>query len=261
MYLYVFVCIFVLFLYVFCMYCMYLAECVCIDAPSNFCCKKYKQIHTIQTHTYIIHTPNLHHTYTKYIQNKSVTMCIYVYLCACICMYFPFLCMCMYFHACICLYCVWMTASKDMIWRACCMCMYLHVYVCINWLSLFTRGYMCAVGLHWASRVAERTRRDHLFWNFVLFFKGRQPGSPWAKPWPTCWCSTGGCLSRARHADHTRPVCSTPPCGHAWFGEWCRNPLQEWEAACRYWHDTNRYMHIHAHTYISYLDIFGVIVS
>ena len=188
-------------------------------------------------------------------------MCIYVYLCACICMYFPFLCMCMYFHACICLYCVWMTASKDMIWRACCMCMYLHVYVCINWLSLFTSGYMCAVGLHWASRVAEQTRRDHLFWTFVLFFKGWQQGSPRAKQWPTCWCSTRGCLSRARHADRTRPVCSTPPCGHAWFGEWCRNPLQEWEAACRYWHDTNRYMHIHAHTYISYLDIFGVIVS
>ncbi len=206
MYLYVFVCIFVLFLYVFCMYCMYLAECVWIDAPSNFWCKKYMQIHTIQTHTYIIHTQILHHTYTKYIQNNPVTMCIYVYLCACICMYFPFVCMCMYFHACICLYCVCMTASKDMICRACYMCMYVHVYVCINWLSLFTRGYMCAVGLHWASRVAERTSKDYFFWNFVLFFKGRQPGSPWAIPWPTCWCSTGGCPSRARHADRTRPV-------------------------------------------------------
>jgi hypothetical protein len=118
--------------------------------------------------------------------------------------------MCMYVHvfACICMYNVCMSvfyASKDMIWRACCMCMYLHVSVCIRWLPLFTRGCMCAVGLHWAWRVAEQTTRDHLFWNSVLFFKGRQPGSPRAKPLPTCWCSTGGCLrlSRARHTDST----------------------------------------------------------
>jgi hypothetical protein len=38
-------------LYVFCLFCMYLAECVCIDATSNFSCRKYKQIHAIQTHT------------------------------------------------------------------------------------------------------------------------------------------------------------------------------------------------------------------
>jgi hypothetical protein len=229
------------------MYCMYLAECVCIDATNNFCCRKYKQIHTIQTNTDIIHTPILPKYIQKYIQNKSVTMCMYVHVFACICMYN--VCMSVFY------------ASKDMIWLACCMCMYLHVSVCIMWLPLFTGGCMCAVGIYWAGRVAEQTTRDHLFWNSVIFFKGRQPGSLWAKPWPTCWCSTGGCLSRARHADRTRPVRSTRPCGHAWFGEWCRNPLQEWEAACRYWHDTNRYMHIHAHTYISYLDIFGVIVS
>ena len=100
-YLFVFVCIFVLFLYVFYMYCMYFAECVCIDAPNNFCCKKYKQIHSIQTNTYIIHTINLHHTYTKYIQNKSVTMCIYVYLYACICMYIS---MCIYVYVLLCYY-------------------------------------------------------------------------------------------------------------------------------------------------------------
>lgn len=181
------------------MYCMYLAECVCIDATNNFCCRKYKQIHTIQTNTDIIHTPILPTYIQKYIQNKSVTMCIYVYLCACICMYMP---MCIYVYVLLCYY-VYLCACIYMIWCASCMCMYLHVSVCINWLSLFTRGYMCAVGLHWALRVAERTRRDHLFWNFVLFFKGRQPGSLWAKPWPTCWCSTGGCLSRARHADRT----------------------------------------------------------
>ncbi len=149
-------------------------------------------------------------------------MCIYVYLCACICMYMP---MCIYVYVFLCYY-VYLYACIYMIWCASCMCMYLHVSVCINWLSLFTSGYICAVGLHWALRVAERTRRDHLFWNFVLFFKGRQPGSPWAKPWPTCWCSTGGCLSQARHADRTRPVRSTRPCCHAWFGEWCRNPCR-----------------------------------
>ena len=76
--LYVFVCFFVLLLYVFCIHCMNLAECVCIDAPSNFSCKKYKQIHTIQTNTRIIHTPILPTYIQKYIKNKSVTMCIYV---------------------------------------------------------------------------------------------------------------------------------------------------------------------------------------
>ena len=116
------------------MYCMYLAECVCIDAPSNFCCRKYKQIHTIQTNTFIIHTPILPTYIQKYIQNKSVTMCMYVHVYACICLYF--VCMSVFF------------SSKDMIWRACCMCMYLHVSVCISWLPLFTRGYICAVGLH-----------------------------------------------------------------------------------------------------------------
>ena len=171
------------------MYCMYLAECVCIDATNNFCCRKYKQIHTIQTNTDIIHTPILPKYIQKYIQNKSVTMCMYVHVFACICMYN--VCMSVFY------------ASKDMIWRACCMCMYLHVSVCIMWLPLFTSGCMCAVGIYWAWRVAEQTTRDHLFWNSVLFFKGRQPGSLWAKPWPTCWCSTGGCLSRARHADRT----------------------------------------------------------
>jgi len=82
-----------------------------------------------------------------------------------------------------------------------CICMYLYVsgdchcspvVVCVH-----------QVGIHWAWRVAEKTTRDHLFWNSVIFFKGRQPASLWAKPWPTCWCSTGGCLSRARHADST----------------------------------------------------------
>jgi len=162
--------------------------------------RKYKQIHTIQTNTNIIHTPILPTYIQKYIQNKSVTMCIYVYLCACICMYMP---MCIYVYVLLCYY-VYLCACIYMIWCASCMCMYLHVSVCINWLSLFTRGYMCAVGLHWALRVTERTRRDHLFWNFVLFFKGRQPGSPWAKPWPTCWCSTGaawaGLATQIAHA-------------------------------------------------------------
>ena len=311
MYLYVFVLYFFVFFYVFCMYRLYLAECVCIDAPSNFSCRKYRQIHAIQTNTRIIHTPIFPKYIQKYIKNKSVTMCMYVHVFACICLYL------------VCIFC--MSVFFCIQRHACCMCMYLHVSVCIGWLSLFTRGYMCAVGQLWASRVAEQTRRDHLSWNCALFFKRRQPGSPWAKPWPTCWCSTGGCLSRARHADRTRPVRSTRPCGHACFGEWCRNPLREWEAACpgcetggqhtrqaqatggtaswsrsgRCWatkvwsvlgsnrrrsrsghtgmhiltwyqqihadtdtipRDTCRYMQIHAHTYISYLDIFGVIV-
>ena len=193
MYLYVFVLYFWFIFDVFCMYSMYLSECVCIDAPSNFWGKKYKQIHTIQTNTYIIHTQIFHKYIQKYIQNKSVTMCMYVHVYACICLYF--VCMSVFY------------ASKDMIWRACCMCMYLHVSVCISWLPWFTRGYMCAVGLLWASCVAERTRRDHLIWNSALFFKRRQPGSPRAEPWPTCWCSTGGCLSRARHADSTLQPC------------------------------------------------------
>ena len=118
---------------------------------------------------------------------------------------------------------------------------YVHVFACFCMYQLTSTvhcGLMCAIGLHWASCVAEGTRRDHLLWNFILLFKEHQPDSLWAKPWPKCWCSTGGCLSRARrrHANHTRPICSTPPCqcGHAsaWFGEWCCNPLQEWEAAC-----------------------------
>ena len=131
MYLYVLVLYLCFILYVFCMNCMYLAECVWIDAPSNFWCKKYKQIHTIQTHIYIIHTPNLHHTYTKYIQNKSVTMCIYVYLCACIlhvfsiCMY-VYVLWCMYMPV-LCLYdCILCIQRHDLT----CM-LYVHVFACI----------------------------------------------------------------------------------------------------------------------------------
>ncbi len=160
-------------------------------------------------------------------------MCMYVNVFACICMYNA--CMSVFY------------ASIDMIWRACCMCMYLHVSVCIRWLPLFTCGCMCAVGIHWAWRVAEQTTRDLLFWNSVLFFKGRQPGSLWAKPWPTCWCSTGGCLSRARHA---RPIAlaSHHEDASAYSPSSCPPPdpcillMNSSSLASRYWR-------IHTHTF------------
>ena len=84
---------------------MYLAECVCIDAPNNFCCRKYRQIHAIQTNTGIIHTPIFPKYIQKYIKNKSVTMCLYVHVYACICLYF----------VCIVFACLYFFASKDMI--------------------------------------------------------------------------------------------------------------------------------------------------
>jgi len=120
------------------MYRMYLAECVCIDAPNNFSCRKYKQIHAIQTNTGIIHTPIFPKYIQKYIKNKSVTMCLYVHVFACICMYFVcifcmsvFFCiqrhnlMCMlyvYVFACICMY--WVTVT-----------VHPWVYVC-SWATL-----------------------------------------------------------------------------------------------------------------------------
>ena len=177
---------------VFGMYCMYLAECVWIDATNNFSCKKYKQIHTIQTHSYKykhdIHTK----IHTLYIQNKSVTMCMYAHVCACMCLYFFVFCM----YVCI----------IALFWVQTCIRMYVYVSVCINSLSLFTSVYPWAVGLHRVSQVAEHTRKGVFVWHFVLFFKGPQPGSLWATQWPTCWCSTGGCLSRVRHDGRTRPA-------------------------------------------------------
>jgi hypothetical protein len=83
-------------LYVFCLFCMYLAECVCIDATSNFSCRKYMQIHTIQTNTgkyrNDIHTQYIH----KYIQNTSVSMCMYAHVSVCICLYI--VCMYVFFY-------------------------------------------------------------------------------------------------------------------------------------------------------------------
>ncbi len=98
------------------MYCMYLAESVCIDVTNNFCCRKYKQIHTIQTNTDIIHTPIL----PKYIKNTykiSQLLCVY---------------MCMYMHvyACImsvCLYFMHPKAWSDVHVVCACICMYLYV--------------------------------------------------------------------------------------------------------------------------------------
>ena len=107
---------------------MYLAECVCINAPSNFWGKKYKQIHTIQTNTCIIHTLILHKCIQKYIQNKSVTMCIYVYLCACICMYMP---MCIYVYVLLCYYVYVLLCVCITMLLCVSMCMSLHVYACI----------------------------------------------------------------------------------------------------------------------------------
>jgi hypothetical protein len=83
-------------LYVFCLFCMYLAECVCIDATNNFSCRKYMQIHTIQTNTgkyrNDIHTQYIH----KYIQNTSVSMCMYAHVSVCICLYI--VCMYVFFY-------------------------------------------------------------------------------------------------------------------------------------------------------------------
>lgn len=117
------------------MYRMYLAECVCIDAPNNFCCRKYRQIHAIQTNTRIIHTPIFPKYIQKYIKNKSVTMCMYVHVFACICLYLvcifcmsvfflhPKTCMLyVYVFACICMYQVTVTVHP---W----------VYVC-SWATL-----------------------------------------------------------------------------------------------------------------------------
>ena len=116
MYLYVFVLYFFVFFYVFCMYRLYLAECVCIDAPSNFSCRKYRQIHAIQTNTRIIHTPIFPKYIQKYIKNKSVTMCMYVHVFACICLYL------------VCIFCMSVFfASKDMHVVCVCICMYLYV--------------------------------------------------------------------------------------------------------------------------------------
>ena len=119
------------------MYCMYLAECVCIDAPSNFWGKKYKQIHTIQTNTYIIHTPIFTNTYKntyKISQLLCVSMCIYVHV----------------FHVYACIMSAWLYFMHPKTWSdvhvvCACICLYLHVstdchcsqwfYVC-NWATL-----------------------------------------------------------------------------------------------------------------------------
>ena len=110
---------------------MYLAECVCINATSNFSCKKYKQIHTIQTHSYKykhdIHTK----IHTLYIQNKSVTMCMYAYVCACMCLY----CVCMY----VLLHYFGCKHVSE------CMCMYLYVSIHCHCSPVFIRerlGYI-----------------------------------------------------------------------------------------------------------------------
>ena len=121
MYLYVLVLYFFVFFYVFCMYRLYLAECVCIDAPSNFSCRKYRQIHAIQTNTRIIHTPIFPKYIQKYIKNRSVTN--NNLLCACMCMYLHvFACIWSVFFA-----CLYFFASKDMHVVCVCICMYLYV--------------------------------------------------------------------------------------------------------------------------------------
>ena len=86
----------------------------------------------------------IHHSYTnfykyiqKYIQNKSVTMCIYVYLCACICMYIPlciyvYVLLCYYVYLCACICPSRISASVELNKASCLsVCMYLHVYACI----------------------------------------------------------------------------------------------------------------------------------
>ena len=101
--------------YVFDLYCMYLAECVCIDATSNFSCKKYKQIHATQTNTYKykldIHTL----IHAQYIQNTSVCMCMYAHVYECICLY--------------CVWCMYFALFFGCIDVSACISMYLHVSI------------------------------------------------------------------------------------------------------------------------------------
>ncbi len=81
-----FVCI----LDVFCMYCMYLTEFVCIDATSNFSRRKFNHIHAIRQ----IKIKSIQEIeINTYKVNKSVCacMCMYVHVCACrmyVCMFF-----------------------------------------------------------------------------------------------------------------------------------------------------------------------------
>ena len=104
---YVFVCICMYWCCIFDLFFMYFVCIVCISQNVSVSMRlatfaaentsKYIQYRQIQISYIVLHTPIL----PKYIQNKSVTMCMYVHVFACICMYN--VCMSVFY------------ASKDMI--------------------------------------------------------------------------------------------------------------------------------------------------
>ncbi len=73
-----------------------------------------------------------------------------------------------------------------------CICLYLSVSVC-RWLNLLLDWLCLYHTLEYGS--------DHL----IYCFNTRQPGSPWAKSWPTSWFRTACCPSPTPLSYRTSP--------------------------------------------------------
>ncbi len=111
-------------------------------------------------------------------------------------------------------------SQKSTVHVSVCICLYLSVYVCI-WLNLLLDGLYLYHTLEYGS--------DQL----IYCFNTRQPGSPWAKSWPTSWRSTACCLSPTPLSYRMSPGDSRHLRDRTCCGESCRNPLLGSGAGCR----------------------------
>jgi len=142
---------------------------------------------------------------------------------------------------------------------------YMHVSV-----GICTMTALCAVFSKERLRKPFRgTLTQSWFYSHSLF-KWQGQGSHWARPWPTCWCRTGDIHHRLWgwqvHALCSNLALAVMGWVHIIRVHIVMNTAQRHchsKCQCAKHHIPThtymihpRYMQIHAHTYISYLDIF-----